>query len=76
MHKLGCCITTFNSNLTFTGNTSFHNNAQTAFHLYVNFAGEIWESASSLHFTELLETQQMTSMVLVQLMLNQHIIEF
>ena len=26
MRELGCGITTFNSNLTFIGNTSFHNN--------------------------------------------------
>ena len=51
MHELGCGITTFNSYLTFTGNTSFHNNTQTAFHSYAYCAGAIWASASSLHFT-------------------------
>ena len=51
MHELGCGITAFNSYLTFTGNTSFHNNTQTAFHPYAYCAGAIWASASSLHFT-------------------------
>ena len=51
MHELGCGITTFNSNLTFSGNTSFHNSTQTAFHSYAYCAGAIWASASSLHFT-------------------------
>ena len=51
MHELGCGITTFNSYLTFTGNTSFHNSIQTAFHPLVNCAGAIWALASSLHFT-------------------------
>ena len=51
MCELGCGVTTFNSNLTFTGNTSFHNGTQTAFYPYVNCAGAIWASASSLHFT-------------------------
>ena len=50
MRELGCGITTFNSNLTFIGNTSFHNNTQRAFHP-LNCAGTIWASASSLHFT-------------------------
>ena len=49
--ELGCGVTTFNSNLTFTGNTSFHNSTQMAFYGYVNCAGAIWISASSLHFT-------------------------
>ena len=51
MLELGCGVTTFNSNLTFTGNTSFHNSTQKAFYTYVNCAGAIWASASSLHFT-------------------------
>ena len=51
MLELGCGVTTFNSNLTFTGNTSFHNSTQMAFYAYVNCAGAIWTSASSLHFT-------------------------
>ena len=51
MRELGCGVTTFNSNLTFTGNTSFHNSTQMAFYNYVNCAGAIWTSASSLHFT-------------------------
>ena len=51
MRELGCGITTFNSNLTFIGNTSFHNITQRAFHPLVNCAGAIWASASSLHFT-------------------------
>ena len=51
MHELGCGITTFNSYLTFTGNTSFLNITQTAFHSYAYCAGAIWASASSLHFT-------------------------
>ena len=50
MCELGCGITTFNSNLTFTGNTSFHNNTQTAFYPDAICAGAIWASASSLHF--------------------------
>ena len=49
MHELGCGVTTFNSYLTFTGDTSFQNNTQTAFHSFC--AGAIWASASSLHFT-------------------------
>ena len=51
MRELGCGITAFNSNLTFIGNTSFHNITQRAFHLYFNCAGAIWASTSSLHFT-------------------------
>ena len=51
MHELGCGITTLNSYLTFTGNTYFHDNTQTAFHSYANCAGAIWASVSSLHFT-------------------------
>ena len=51
MLELGCGITALNSNLTFIGNTSFHNITQRAFHLYFNCAGAIWASASSLHFT-------------------------
>ena len=50
MHELGCGIITFNSNLTFIGNTSFHNITQTAY-FHFNCAGAIWASASSLHFT-------------------------
>ena len=51
MCELGCGITALNNNLTFIGNTSFHNNTQTAFHHLVNCAGALWASASSLHFT-------------------------
>ena len=51
LRELGCGIITFNSNLTFIGNTSFHNSTQTAFHPYFHCAGAIWASASSLHFT-------------------------
>ena len=51
MHELGCGITALNSYLTFTGNTSFHDNTQTAFHFYAYCAGAIWASVSSLHFT-------------------------
>ena len=51
MDELGCGITTFNSNLIFTGNTSFHNITQRAFHPLVSCAGAIWALASSLHFT-------------------------
>ena len=51
MCELGCGITTLNSYLTFTGNTSFHDNTQTAHHSYAYCAGAIWASASSLHFT-------------------------
>ena len=50
MCELGCGITTFNSELTFTGNTSFHKNTQTASCPSVNPAGAIWASASSLSF--------------------------
>ena len=46
MCKLGCGITALNSNLTFTGNTTFHeNNASFRY-----CAGAIWASASLLHF--------------------------
>ena len=53
MGELGCSITTFNSTLTFIGNTSFHNSTQTSIlnHTLVYCAGAIWASASSLHFT-------------------------
>ena len=51
LRELGCGIITFNSNVTFIGNTSFHNSTQRAFHPYVLCAGAIWASASSLHFT-------------------------
>ena len=50
MRELGCGITTFDSKLIFTGNTSFHKNTQTASCPSVNPAGAIWASASSLHF--------------------------
>ena len=50
MLELGCGITTFNSNLTFIGNTSFHNITQSAFYPDAICAGAIWASASSLHF--------------------------
>ena len=49
--ELGCGITTFTSNLTLIGNTSFHNITQTAFYSYVFCGGTIWASSSSLHFT-------------------------
>ena len=49
VHELGCGITTINSNLIFTGSTTFHNNTQTSsYPLYC--AGAIWASASSIHF--------------------------
>ena len=53
MCELGCGITALNSNLTFIGNTSFHNSTQTSIlnHTLVYCAGAIWASASSLHFT-------------------------
>ena len=51
IYELGCGITTFSSNLTFIGNTSFLNSTQRVFHATVNCAGAIWASASSLHFT-------------------------
>ena len=44
---VGCGITALNSNLTFIGNTSFHQNTNTS--LYCG--GAIWASASALHFT-------------------------
>ena len=40
--EIGCGITALNSNLTFTGNTTFHKNIE---------YGAIWGSASSLDFT-------------------------
>ena len=51
MHELGCGVTAFNSYLTFTGNTSFNNNTQTAFRSYAHCTGAIWALVSSLHFT-------------------------
>ena len=50
MHKLGCGITALNSNLTFTGNTSFHKNIAVGF-LFCGCGGVIWASVSSLNFT-------------------------
>ena len=48
---LGCGITAFNSNLTFTGNTSFLENNQPIPYLdYMYCAGAIWASTSSLYF--------------------------
>ena len=44
--KLGCGITALNSNLTFTGNTTFHENNAS----YYDVTGAIWASASSLDF--------------------------
>ena len=44
---LGCGITALNSNLTFIGNTSFHQNTNTS----LCCGGAIWASASALHFT-------------------------
>ena len=41
----GCGITALNSNLTFTGNTTFHENNA----CYYGGAGAIWASGSSLH---------------------------
>ena len=51
MCELGCGVTAFNSNLTFTGNTSFHGNKQTASDRYYRYycAGAIYASISSLH---------------------------
>ena len=49
MCELGCGITALNSNLTFTGITSFLENNQTASYPF-DCAGAIWVSASSLHF--------------------------
>ena len=51
MLELGCGITTFNSNLTFIGNTSFLENTRTATIYPFHCAGAIWASGSSLHFT-------------------------
>ena len=50
IHELGCGITALYSTLTITGNSSFHDNSQTAFYPF-NCGGAIWASASSLHFT-------------------------
>ena len=44
--KLGCGITALNSNLTFIGNTTFHENNAS----YYDSTGAIWASASSLDF--------------------------
>ena len=44
--KLGCGITALNSNLTFIGNTTFHENNA----LLYDGTGAIWASASSLDF--------------------------
>ena len=49
LHKLGCGITAFNSNLTFIGNTSFYTNIAIGF--TCGCAGVIWASVSSLNFT-------------------------
>ena len=46
-NKLGCGITALNSNLMFTGNTTFHKNIAVGFF----FCGVIWASASLLNFT-------------------------
>ena len=45
--ELGCGITAFNSNLTFTGNTTFYENNAI---YYSDSTGAIWASASSLDF--------------------------
>ena len=50
MCELGCGITAFNSNITFTGNTSFRENNQTAPYNFHECGGAIWASASSLYF--------------------------
>ena len=47
---LGCGISAFNSNLTFTDNTNFLENSQTTYSSY-NCSGAIWASASSLNFS-------------------------
>ena len=44
--KLGCGITALNNNLTFTGNTIFHENNGS----YYDGTGAIWASVSSLDF--------------------------
>ena len=44
--NLGCGITALNSTLTFTGNTTFHENNAS----YCDVTGAIWASASSLDF--------------------------
>ena len=49
IHQLGCGITALNSNLTFTGKTSFHKNIAAGF-LFCGCAGVIWASVSSLNF--------------------------
>ena len=49
MREFGCGVTALNSNLTFTGNTSFLGNIQT-FPYSEYCAGAIWASTSSLHF--------------------------
>ena len=49
LREFGCGVTAFNSNLTFTGNTSFLGNKQTASYKYY-CAGAIFASTSSLHF--------------------------
>ena len=46
--ELGCGVTAVNSSLTFTGNTTFHENHKLN-NLYS--AGAIWASTSSLHFS-------------------------
>ena len=50
IRELGCSITTFKSNLIFTGSTTFRNNTQTASYPSFYCAGAIWASASSIHF--------------------------
>ena len=45
IHELGCGITALHSTLTITGNSSFHDNSQTAFYPF-DCAGAIWASAS------------------------------
>ena len=49
LQELGCGISAFNSNLTFTGNTTFFENNQTASYSFY-CGGAIWASASSLDF--------------------------
>ena len=51
MRELGCGITAFNSNITFTGNTSFRENNQTTPYNFYECGGAIWASASSLYFS-------------------------
>ena len=50
VHELGCGIAALNSTLTFTGNSFFHDNTQTASSYTLSCAGAIWASASLLHF--------------------------